>query len=172
MLPDKPMQTLTLSASSPGIPAAQDRQEWLRAPRQLSSHHFQPGTSRYNPPWSTDANLCSKAEKPELLLALLSPSRHLGALSVCSGAHSWGKELQSLAQALTWRSAITYRYLWSMEKAMSRSTGLPSLNTVSTSYWIPPWGGPSARICKEHTRIRAGAHSSQTPAFLRGMRAR
>lgn len=70
-------------------------------------------------------------------------------------------------QALTWRSAITYRYLWSMEKAMSRSTGLPSLNTVTTSYWIPPWGGPSARICREQTQLR-GAPQQPNPGVILG----
>lgn len=70
-------------------------------------------------------------------------------------------------QALTWRSAITYRYLWSMEKAMSRSTGLPSLNTVTTSYWIPPWGGPSARICREKTQLR-GAPQHPNPGVILG----
>lgn len=37
-----------------------------------------------------------------------------------------------------------------MEKAMSRRMGLPSLNTETISYWTPPWGGPSARICKKN----------------------
>lgn len=59
-------------------------------------------------------------------------------------------------RALTWRSDMTYRYLWSVEKAMSRSTGLPSLNTGTTSYWIPPWGGPSARICGTNTQTHTG----------------
>lgn len=71
-------------------------------------------------------------------------------------------------QTLTCRSAMTYRYLWSMEKAMSRSTGLPSLNTVTTSYWIPPCGGPSARICKEHTLVRGGLTAATFRVYFGG----
>lgn len=61
----------------------------------------------------TEDNLWAEAAKAEL----------------CSGDHT-----AQPPGVLTCRSDITYRYLWSMEKAMSRSTGLPSLKTVTTSY--------------------------------------
>lgn len=69
MLPAKALQTLSLPASlhhqQPRSPCGSGLgQERLRAPNQLSSHHFQPGTSRYNSPPGTDANLCSGAKNP------------------------------------------------------------------------------------------------------------
>lgn len=49
---------------------------------------------------------------------------------------------------------------------MSRRMGLPSLSTETISYWTPPWGGPSARICKGNKASSASVLSRPPGDYL------
>lgn len=49
---------------------------------------------------------------------------------------------------------------------MSRRMGLPSLSTETISYWTPPWGGPSARICKRNKASSASLLSHPPGDYL------